>query len=224
MTPRFSKAVDPIFLDVLELLERIGRDEQPVPREERLRIRGWIDQAEGQLGHGQDWQLAKYALVAWIDDVLIDAPWEGRSWWKENALEVEIFNTRLRHEQFYLKAKEASSLAQKDALEVYYVCVVLGFRGLYRDPVAAAALVESFQLPPDLETWARQTSLAIQLGQGRPPISDSSRPVAGAPPLEGPFMALWSGFLGVILTALIVIFVWLFMVSSGVSPGAAGGR
>jgi type VI secretion system protein ImpK len=211
MTPRFSKAVDPVFLHVLGLLERIGRDEIPSPKEERLRIRGWLDQAEGQLGQGPDWQLAKYALVSWIDDVLIDAPWEGRGWWKENALEVEIFNTRLRNEQFYMKAKESSSLPVKDALEVFYVCVVLGFRGLYRDPVAAAALAEPRQLPLDLETWAKQTSMAIQLGQGRPPITDASQPIEGAPPLEGPFTAIWAGFLGVILIACIVISLWLFV-------------
>jgi type VI secretion system protein ImpK len=211
MTPRFSKAVDPIFLDVLSLLERIGKDENPSPKEERVRIRGWIDQAEGQLGQSPDWQLAKYALVSWIDDVLIDAPWQGRGWWKENALEVEIFNTRLRNEQFYMKAKEASSLPNKDALEVFYVCVVLGFRGLYRDPAAAAVLAEPRQLPLDLEAWAKQTSMAIQLGQGRPPITDASRPIEGAPPLEGPFTAIWAGFLGVVLIACIVISLWLFV-------------
>ena len=212
MTPRFSKAVDPLFLHVLGLLERIGRGEQPVPKDERLWVRGLIDQAEGQLGQGNDWQLAKYALVSWIDDVLIEAPWEGRGWWKENALEVEIFNTRLRNEQFYVKARDASSLAQKDSLEVFYVCAVLGFRGLYRDPAAAAALAEPRQLPPDLETWAKQTSMAIQLGQGRPAITDASRPIEGAPPLDGPQMAVWSAFLGVILAAFIAILVWLFVV------------
>ena len=212
MTPRFSKAVDPIFLHVLALLERIGRGEQPSSKEERLWIRGLIDQAEGQVGQGAEWQLAKYAMVAWIDDLLIEAPWEGRSWWKENALEVEIFNTRLRNEQFYVKAKEASSLTQKDALEVFYVGVVLGFRGLYRDPAAAAALAEPRQLPPDLETWAKQTAMAIQLGQGRPPISDASQPIAGAPPLEGPQMAAWSAFLGVVLAMFIAILVWLFII------------
>ena len=210
MTPKFSKAVDPVFLHVLGLLERIARDEDPGAEEERARIRGWLNQAEQQLGQGEDWKLAKYALVAWIDDVLIEAPWHGRGWWKENALEVETFNTRLRNEQFYVKAKEASSLPQKDTLEVFYVCVVLGFRGLYRNPVAAAALAEPRGLPADLETWARHTSMAIRLGQGRPAISDASRPVEGAPPLEGPFTLIWSLFLGVVLTVLIVIFICLY--------------
>jgi len=209
MTPQFAEAVDPVFLDVLGLLDRIGRDEHPPPKEERLRIRGWLDQAEAILGQGPDWQLAKYALVAWIDDVLIDAPWEGRGWWKENALEVEVFNTRLRHELFYTKAQEASALPRKDALEVFYVCVVLGFRGLYRDPAAAAVLAEPRGLPADLESWARSTSMAIQLGQGRPPISEASVPGEGAPPLDGPFLLIWASLLGVVLAAFTAIFAWI---------------
>jgi type VI secretion system protein ImpK len=211
MTPKFAKAVDPVFMHVLGLLERIVRDENPPVSEERVKIRGWLDQAEGQLGHGQDWQLAKYALVSWIDDVLIDAPWEGRNWWKENALEVEIFNTRLRNEQFYMKGKEAASLPSKDALEVFYVAVVLGFRGLYRDPNAAAVLAEPRGLPPDLEAWAKQTSMAIQLGQGRPQVSESHEPIAGAPPLNGPSMLIWSSFFGVTLAVFLTIFAWLFV-------------
>jgi type VI secretion system protein ImpK len=229
MTPKFSKAVDPIFLHVLGLLERISQGKNPPVKEERLRIRGWIDQAEGQLGQGPEWQLAKYALVSWIDDVLIDAPWEGRNWWKENALEVEVFNTRLRNEQFYIKAKEAASAASKDALEVFYIGVVLGFRGLYRDPAAAAVLAEPRGLPADLETWAKQTAMSIHLGQGRPMISEAGAPIEGAPPLEGPASLVWSSFFGVILVVLIIVFAWLSLpaeeqVRNQTPPDAVGGR
>jgi type VI secretion system protein ImpK len=212
MTPKFSKAVDPIFSYILGLLERIEAGDNPVLEDERLRIRGFLDQAEGQLGQGPDWQLAKYALVAWIDEMLIlEAPWQGRGRWKEDALEVETFNTRMRHELFYSKAREAASLAHKDALEVYYLCVVLGFRGLYRDPAAAAALAEPRQLPPDLETWARQTAMGIQLGQGRPLISDASEPICGAPPLEGTAMLVWSVFVTLVLVVINVLVFWFLL-------------
>jgi type VI secretion system protein ImpK len=211
MNPKFSNAVDPVFLHVLGLLDRIGCDERLSPTDERIKIRGLLDQAEAYLGHGQDWQLAKYALVSWIDDVLIEAPWEGRNWWTQNALEAELFTTRLANEQFYYKAREASSLPHKDALEVFYVCVVMGFRGLYRDPAAAAVLAEQQQLPPDLENWARQTSMAIQLGQGRPPISQSEEAIEGAPPLDGPFLLIWSCLFFVVLGMSLAVSFYLFM-------------
>jgi type VI secretion system protein ImpK len=210
MNPKFSKAVDPVFLHVLGLVDRIGRDEQPSPPDEKAKIRALLDQAEGHLGQTEDWQLAKYALACWIDDVLIDAPWDGREWWTQNALEVELFTSRLAYAQFYDKAKEASCLPRKDALEVFYVCVVMGFRGLYRDPAEAAILAEQRQLPLDLESWARQTSMAIQLGQGRPPISQSEEPVEGAPPLDGPFVLVWSVLFFVVLAVLLLLVLKLF--------------
>jgi type VI secretion system protein ImpK len=209
MTPSFATAVDPIFLHVLGLLERIDSGAQPKPDEERLRIRALIDQAEGRLGQSADWQLAKYATVVWIDEVLIEAGWTGRDWWNENALEVEIFNTRLANEQFYIRAKDASALPRRDALEVFYVCVVLGFRGLYRAPHIAAALAEPRGLPPDLETWARQTALSIRLGQNRPPIAEGYVVGAGAPRLTGQAMLVWSSLAGVILGAFTLMCAWI---------------
>jgi type VI secretion system protein ImpK len=201
MTPTFAAAVDPIFLHVLGLLERISNNESPSPSEERTAINNWLRNAEALLGQKQDWELAKYALVAWIDDMLIEAPWDGRLWWKENALEVELFNTRDRATVFYTKAKDAAKLTRRDALEVFYVCVVLGFRGLYRDS-AAAFLADQLGLPPDLDSWARQAAKSIQLGQGRPPIQAAPIPGEGAPPLEGRYLLIGTALLGVVLAML----------------------
>ena len=75
MTPEFARAVDPVFLYVINLLERVGSDEAVSAPEERVRIRAELDRAEALLGQSRDWELAKYALVTWIDEVLIEAPW-----------------------------------------------------------------------------------------------------------------------------------------------------
>ncbi len=215
MTPEFAEAVDPFFMRVLGLLERIDRGENPSAEDERLHVRGFLDQAEARLGQREDWRLAKYALVAWIDEVLIDAPWSNRGWWENNTLEFELFTTHERANEFYLKAKEASALSSKDALEVFYVAVVLGFRGVYRNPDDASTLSDLFQLPPDLESWAKQTALSIQLGQGRPPMSEESIAIEGAPPLEGPFLLIWSVLAGMGLSVFIVLFVWFFLMPGG---------
>lgn len=209
MTPEFAEAVDPAFLHMLELLERISRGERPDPQEERLHVKGWLDRAERKLGQKIDWELAKYSLVSWIDEMLIEAPWEGRRWWTENSLEVELFGTGLANEQFYLKAKEAAALPRRDALEVFYVCVVLGFRGLYRDPLGAATLAEPRGLPPDLEGWAKQTSISIRLGQGRPALVESGTPGNGAPPLAGSTSLATAVMLGVVLAGLAATLLFL---------------
>jgi len=205
MTPKFSQAVDPILLHILGLLDSINRDERPAPLEERLKILSLVDQAEAIVGAGQEWDLAKYSLISWIDEVLLETPWDGRDWWNNNVLEVELFNTRLCNEQFYVRAQEASTLPRRDALEVFYVCAVLGFRGLYRDPNMTAMLAPAHGLPDDLETWAKQASLAIRLGQGRPPLAPARRDIAGAPPLRTKPLVVWSWITAVLLTASTVL-------------------
>ena len=201
MTPRFAAAVDPVFLHVLGLLDRIAKGENRHAQEERASIRALIDQAGAKIGGGQQWELAKYALVCWIDEVLLEAPWDGREWWNNNVLEVELFKMREAAERFFFDAKEATTLPQRDALEVFYVCVILGFRGLYRDPDAAMGLTHSRNLPADLDTWVRQTSMAIHLGQGRPVITEKSAPGEGAAPLTGQSFMVWAVLIGVLLSA-----------------------
>jgi len=212
MTPKFAQAIDRIYLHVLGLLERMERNEPIDASEQRAHIRSWLDRAEAMLGQTTDWQLAKYALVAWIDDVLIEAPWEGRKWWEENALEVEYFNTRDAYTAFYAKATDASMLTHKDALEVFYICVVLGFRGMYRDP-SVAVMAEQLRLPADLGTWAKQVSTAIRLRQGRPPITEAGSPGEGAVPLEGKFQLVGSTLIGVILAAFLTLVLgWILFI------------
>lgn len=209
MTPKFAQACDPVMLHILALLERINRDENPAPQDERLRIRALMDQAEALLGAGREWQLAKYGLASWVDEMLVDAPWSGRDWWSNNVLEMELFNSRQCYDQFYVQAKEASTLPQRDALEVFYVCVVLGFRGLYRDPEFSRQTILALGLPEDVTAWAKQAALAVRLGQGRPALVGKQKEIAGAPPLRARYFALWSG-LALALLAGGALLVWLY--------------
>jgi type VI secretion system protein ImpK len=208
MTPNFAAAVDPIFQFVLELQDRIERGEVSSPSHERERLRLRFQEAEQKLQqHEKEWQLAKYALVSWIDDVLIEeTPWEGRNYWENNALEFEMFNTKERATQYYVKAKEAAALTRTDASEVCYVCAALGFRGFYRDSSdpEIPMLADHLDLPPDFESWAKKTAGAIRWGYGRPPIDQVRRSVGDNAPLEGKFMLLGTVVLGAVLAAVLI--------------------
>jgi type VI secretion system protein ImpK len=209
MTPQFAHAIDPVMIHVLGLLERINRDDRPVPHDERLRIRALLDQAEALLGASDQWRLGKYALASWIDEMLVDANWDGRDWWSNNVLEIELFNSRECYDRFYVLAKEASTLPTRDALEVFYICVVLGFRGLYRDPDFSASTIQALGLPPNVEAWARQAAMAVRLGQGRPQLTGKKRDLLGAPPLRGRHLTLWAG-LGLAMAATVLAVVLLY--------------
>lgn len=204
MSPEFASAIDPLFLCVLDLLDRIGRGEDRQPAEERELVQNRLRGAEDQIGSKPGWELAKYALVSWIDDMLIEAPWDGRNWWENNSLEFAHFKTRDRATLFFVKATEAGELSRRDALEVFYICVVLGFRGLYALP-DAAVLAEHRDLPIDVEDWARRTSRSIELGQGRPTFHASTRIGDGAPPLSGRFAVVNAWLTTVVLTAFTIV-------------------
>jgi len=201
MTPQFAKSVDPIFLFGVDLIHRCTSGAPVSPDQEHHRTRAIFEQAEDELGAEKEWELAKYALVSWIDEMLVDTPWSGQDWWGNNVLEVHYFNTRLCNEQFFLRAREASTLSKKNAQEVFYDCVVLGFRGLYREQHLAAQLAPANDLPPTLDEWAKRTAMSIRLGQGRPPLSKPSREISGAPPLSSnrPAFIVW------IMAALLLI-------------------
>lgn len=206
MTPKHSQAVDPFLLHSLDLLDRIASGAEPNPQEERVRLRAFLDQGEAIVGAGRDWQLTRYALVSWIDEMLVEASWSHREWWSNNVMERELFNTRECAERFFVNANEASGLSQRDALEVYYVCVILGFRGIYSEPSLARMITESLGLPEDLNVWAKQVSMSIRLGQGRPALKEPTRDILGAPPLPSKNRVVWPWLFASILAAWNVIY------------------
>lgn len=214
MRPDFAKAVDPVFLATLHFIERIERNDRPIAADERATLLRKIDDAEMILGNTQEWQLAKYALCAWIDALLIDAPWNGQGWWKDNCLEKKYFGRRDAHDAFFPRAVEAAGLSRKDALEVYYLAVVLGFRGFYADNDASykASMINAHRLSESVEAWCRSTARSLQLRQGRPEIPEAIQAGGSAKPLGGKSSLAIFSMISVILfglaiaTALILFF------------------
>lgn len=202
MTPDFARAIDPVFLHVLRLQDRLAKGETASPPDEQAKIRGLIDKAESVVGQTPEWKLAKYALVAWIDEMLVDPAWDGANWWTNHVLEWELFNTMERFHLFYERAKDAYAAGFRNALEVFYVAVVLGFRGLYKEE-PAAQLASSRDLPDSIEKWAAQASMAIRMTP-RPPIASGGKPVDGAPPLTGQALLISSAMLAAVVGAVAV--------------------
>jgi len=208
MKPRFATVVDPIFLKVLSLMESVEGDDVISPESERQSLERLFGESEAQTSEGPSWQLAKYALASWIDDLLISAEWSGRDWWESNSMEFALFNSRDRATQFFIRSKEAAELPQRDALEVFYLCAVLGFRGLYQLS-EAQIIAGQLDLPMSLEAWTKNTAGALHLRQGRPPIRETPRVPTGAPPLESRFRVVGAAVVTVILSMLTATLLWL---------------
>ena len=212
MTPQFANAVDPIFLKVLSVLDtaaNVRTDPESLHHEMQSKLR----QAEDKLQTGswpQVWEQARYGLCAWIDDVLTNKPWDGQRWWQENKLEFHFFRTNIAGTEFFERAKLAQQLPQRDAIEVFYIAVILGFRGLYAMP-DSPLLAQQHQLPGTIEEWTRKTAGALSLQHGRSDLQAVSIPVEGAPALESRFTLVGTFlFTLVLIIILAVVGYWAF--------------
>ena len=216
MSPQFSTIVDPIFLKVIALAERVDRNEVTSPEWERQALETAIREAEAQASDAASWTLAKYALASWIDDLMISSPWSGHDWWESNSLEFALFKSRDRATKFFVKAKEAAELPRRDALEVFYLCVILGFRGLYKLP-EAQIIASQLNLPVSLPGWTKNTAAAVQTRHGRPPLRETPQAPSGAPPLESRYHVVGAAVVTVILAAILATLAWLNSVLTGVT-------
>ncbi|MCA9132812.1 MAG: DotU family type IV/VI secretion system protein [Planctomycetales bacterium] len=189
MSPEFASAVDPIFLHVLSTMEQVAANQQVDAQQLHFELQTQLRQAEERLqlgGQKEVWDLARYALCAWIDDLMITRTWEGQQWWENHKLEFQFFKTNEAGTGFFQRARQAEQLMQRDAIEVFYIAVILGFRGLYALP-ESNFLAQQFGLPNTIEDWTRRTAGLLQHRTDRPPLNGVSLPVRGAPPLESRF-------------------------------------
>lgn len=87
----------------------------------------------------QDIQLAAFALVAFADETVAESAWIERTQWP--FLQYDYFKTRRAGELFFEHLQQIQGRgydyavwkhpAKADLLEVYYLCLLLGFRGAW---------------------------------------------------------------------------------------------
>ncbi len=79
-------------------------------------------------------ECAKYALIALLDETVLSVPGPCRDLWISNPLQLDYFGDNLAGQEFYRKLDKllVEPEKMKDVLEVYYLCMCLGFEGRYK--------------------------------------------------------------------------------------------
>lgn len=126
--------------EVLMAAVRIGVDRDlPAPNELRERFTKALQQmvtrcrASGvpEVDIGE----AHYALVAFIDERVLKSNWPGRTEWMNSPLQLLIYREFRAGEHFYARMgallQQAQQAPTSTALEVYYLCLALGFTGAH---------------------------------------------------------------------------------------------
>jgi type VI secretion system protein ImpK len=78
-----------------------------------------------------DTQDVYYALVAYIDEALQSEPGPLKEFWQAHLLQLEHFGETRAGEGFFARLERASNDGRLPVVRVYYVCLLLGFRGIY---------------------------------------------------------------------------------------------
>ncbi len=78
-------------------------------------------------------QVAKFALAAFVDETVLTNNFPLRDEWEKNPLQLEYFGEQLAGNKFFEKLNAMIKQIEQtaDAVEIYYVCMLLGFKGRY---------------------------------------------------------------------------------------------
>ena len=77
---------------------------------------------------------AKYAIAALADECVMHSVWKEKLSWMRCSLQLQFFGEHSAGEGFFtrLSRLRQQGIAEVDVLEIYFLCLSLGFQGIYR--------------------------------------------------------------------------------------------
>jgi type VI secretion system protein ImpK len=177
-----AELVYPILDYMLELKARLDRGEAPSLEEEQANLGRLLAReirAEPTTTEADESSAAvpiddlRYALVCLIDEFfIVNTSWASA--WNENKFETRRYGTNDRAWKFWRGANQALAVGDVEMAEVYFICLMLGFRGQMADDRSGLA------------DWVEKARRLIETRKARLWSDPSSRePRTFVPPLGG---------------------------------------
>lgn len=121
---------------MLTLQLRAAREygDPKILREKILQLLDKIEREARQHEYSlEDIQRVKFALVAFLDESIIASDWSQKDSWLSKPLQLQLYDRFDAGEEFYNKLDAMLDEIQlnTEVLEVYYLCLTLGFKGKY---------------------------------------------------------------------------------------------
>jgi type VI secretion system protein ImpK len=193
-------------------LRAADRTALPSPERIHARLRAFVDDllrraSAAGLGREEANELA-YPVVALADEVILDKDDDAlRAYWTAQPLQLHFFGENVAGEAFFDRLERARRDPRRaEALRVFYLALVFGFRGRYR--VRGGDL----ELLGLTEALAREVTRGGDDGEGLSPQGDR-------PPDRGAGMArnglvLWIG-LGLLVASAVLYLTLRFSLGAG---------
>ena len=177
------------------------------PAELRDRLTALIDAQERRARGGEvPWDSyveARFAVLAWVDELILNSPWAKRSDWQH--LMLKYYGTLNAGNQFFDRLEQPPA-SQRGVLEMYYFCLALGFEGKFALAENSRALHE---LKQRLHNQLVSGSGGVLLSEARLFPDAYRRPAAPAPPPGRSWFGLWIGLMAAVPVILFVVYLSL---------------
>lgn len=205
---------------VLDLILRLRAGIVTPSNDLRPKIAGMLEEfekrAERYRFNHKIVQVSKFALASFVDETVLTNNFPLKNEWERNPLQLEYFGEQLAGNKFFdkLEAMLKQIEVTADAVEVYYFCMLLGFKGRY-------AIYEQDRL---LQTMQQTANALVKVGKIKP-VELSPHWLANdqpAPP-EKKGMPMWAkigAFSGIGLG--VIVYFILFLMSVKFFWDAAG--
>jgi type VI secretion system protein ImpK len=177
-----------LYQGLLTGIVRLQSGKQQVPDLESFRRRSRtnlqeVERAAAAAGYdGADIRDAHFAVVAFLDSVMFHMNDEVRHEWERKTLQEELFGQTDAGVVFFEKLEQFRSRRDSeqlaDILEVYLLCLLLGFEGRYSGPLRGEVdgIVQRIKSRIELiRGHSRRLSPSGGVSQAPPPAADSIR-------------------------------------------------
>lgn len=134
-TNPLNAAASPLFLLVGRIRNRAQHANPAQLRDSVVgEIRNFENKALQAGAPAQSVKIARYALCATIDDVVLNTPWGGQSIWAQQSMVGTFHKETHGGDRFFdlLDHLETEPAKNRDLLEFLYSCLSLGFEGRLR--------------------------------------------------------------------------------------------
>lgn len=117
----------------------------------------------------EDIEAAKFPMVAFIDETILNSDWEGRERWREHPLQLDLYGETVAGERFFERMDKIRQKGETKAelLQIYWLCLVLGFEGKYK-------LIGKQKLASLVDEVRRELGFSASI-LGKSPISPHGR-------------------------------------------------
>lgn len=132
--PRLVDKFSRLITYVLFLTNSLDQGEQPDFQKVYNEIMQLIDEMEKGAGsNSDDYINARFAVFAWIDEMVMNSNWQAKNDWLKETLQRRYYQTSDAGELFFDRLNQ-TGIHQNQVREVYLVCLALGFEGRYCSP------------------------------------------------------------------------------------------